>query len=772
MGTKFLASSQFFVYLIFSLVLSYVSSAQAAREYIAGAKSYAYGNTLFTKIDDMKAFVSKEYCKGDGVFIGCNLTVSHETYSSPYFYWQGYLDYSRKFIENNEVKYYPVHQQMGYYIFYDCPPQGGWQLFKYETVFVCYRETANDFDCDLCQENRPSLASPPTVGNPILPMGLIKAETETDYINSTGTLSFVRSYRSDEGKWSNNQQLAVINMVIGSGSASAVAGACVPDAGRNYCHPYVAISATNDAAIRRGGRKMRYFSSSQNFKGDVDNQDRLSQILAADGSLSGWTVKNGQNDATETYDASGRIQASRARSGMVTSYFYSDPSTPQEIAPELGLLIRVTDHFGNSMQFTYDQNSNLTHLITPAGDQIIYEYNIYKLLTSVTYPDGRKRSYLYNEAENMKSLRSPLALTGIVDENNSRYATFKYNDGMQAISTEHANGVGKYTLSDGSSQSTVIDPLGTVRKYNYSDSALGKRRFTGITQPTPNGTGSVTSRYYYDANANISSMTDFKGVVTNYVYDMARNLETSRVEAAATPMARTIKTEWHPLYRLPAKISESKRLTSFRYDDNGNLISRSVQATSDVSGAAGFNATLIGLPRTWGYSYSESGQLLTVKGPRTDVNETTTYSYDEKGNLSKVTNAANHVTSFSDYDANGWVGKITDPNGQETVLAYSPRGWLTSRTVAGETTTFTYDGVGQITAVTFPDGSQVNYIYDAAHRLTSINDGLGNNVVFTLDPMGNRVAEAVTDSAGVLTTKIQRVYTTTNFLKQQTGGLQ
>ena len=37
-----------------------------------------------------------------------------------------------------------------------------------------------------------------------------------------------------------------------------------------------------------------------------------------------------------------------------------------------------------------------------------------------------------------------------------------------------------------------------------------------------------------------------------------------------------------------------------------------------------------------------------------------------------------------------------------TTLTYHPRGWLTTRTVGGEQTTYDYDGVGQLTKVTLP----------------------------------------------------------------------
>ena len=48
-----------------------------------------------------------------------------------------------------------------------------------------------------------------------------------------------------------------------------------------------------------------------------------------------------------------------------------------------------------------------------------------------------------------------------------------------------------------------------------------------------------------------------------------------------------------------------------------------------------------------------------------------------------------------------------------------------------EATLFDYDNVGQLTKVTSPDGSYVQYSYDSAQRLWKINDGLGNRTSAT-----------------------------------------
>jgi YD repeat-containing protein len=243
---------------------------------------------------------------------------------------------------------------------------------------------------------------------------------------------------------------------------------------------------------------------------------------------------------------------------------------------------------------------------------------------------------------------------------------------------------------------------------------------------------------------------------------LTRDLEISRTEASGTPLARTINTQWHPQYRLPTQIAEPGRTTSFNYDNNGNLLTKTIAAN--------------GNNRTWTYTYNTNGQITTITGPRTDVVDLTTYAYDGSGNLASITNALNQITTFSNYDANGRVGLITDPNGATTTLSYSLRGWLTSKVVTAgnivQTTSYSYDKTGQLVQVTLPDNTTMAYTYDPAHRLTNIKDSLGNSINYTLDLMSNRVGETVTDPNGVLTSQVSRVYDSLNRIQQVVGAEQ
>lgn len=211
------------------------------------------------------------------------------------------------------------------------------------------------------------------------------------------------------------------------------------------------------------------------------------------------------------------------------------------------------------------------------------------------------------------------------------------------------------------------------------------------------------------------------------------------------------------------------------------LCKRVQQATTDETGASGFAATPVGAQRVWTYTYNVDGQVLTADGPRTDVNDVTTYTYYaagdtevpqryRRGDLHTVTNALGHVTTYSSYSANGQPLVVIDPNGTVTTLTYDLRYRLTSRTVGDEQTTFEYWPTGLLKKTTLPDGSYLQYTYDIAHRLTDISDSEGNVIHYTLDALGNRTKEELFDPSSALSRTSRQVFNVLGRVSEQIGA--
>jgi len=565
----------------------------------------------------------------------------------------------------------------------------------------------------------------------------------------------------------------------------------------------ILVDGSNVMVYRPGGEALRYVPNGSSWVTDADTSDRLTELQDPPGTRTGWQLLVASSDELETYDASGKLLTIQSRSGLTQTLAYSDGTSgldggfvldangsPTAKVLPAGLLIRASDNFGRVLAFGYNDLSRTVKVTDPAGNIYRFAY-VGAMLASITFPDNKVRTYVYNESANTGGANLPTALTGIVDENGARFATFKYDSQQRAVSTEHALGALLYTFSYATGSTVVTDPLGTGRTYGFQ-TILGAFKNTGITGPACPACGPAAQTF--DANGNVSSRTDWNGNVTNYGYDLARNLETSRTEAFGTPQARTISTQWHATLRLPVRLAEPLRITSYVYNGDGGascgfkadgatlvpgvLCSKTIQPTTDATGAAGFGATPAGTPRTWSYSYNTNGSMLTMDGPRIEVGDVTTYTYyanndldlGKRGNVATITNALGHTTQVTAYDAHGQPLTIADPNGLATTLTYDARQRLTSKSVGGELTSYSYDGAGQLAQVTLPDGSSLTYSYDAAHRLSGMADNLGNRIAYTLDVMGNRKKEEVFDPANSLAQTRSRVFNNLNRLAQELGA--
>jgi len=526
------------------------------------------------------------------------------------------------------------------------------------------------------------------------------------------------------------------------------------------------LSGRTGAYVYRPDGSLLFFAESGGaFACGCEVSDTLAWAFDGFGNKTGWLYTTVGSDQ-ELYNLSGQLQ-SVTHGGAAQTLTYSAN----------GYLASVSDAFGHTLTFNWDASTQrrITSIVDPAGGTTSFTYDTKNNLASVTYPDTRQVTYLYE----LTGSTQVNLMTGRTDENATRYATWGYTSSL-VTSSQLAGSADSYSFTYNSNGSrVVVDPLGTSRTYTTAFVG-GQRRYTGVNSLC-SGCGE-SSAVSYDTNGNSASRTDFNGNLTCYGYDLSRNLETVRVEgfaagstcpanlAAYTPVAgtrqRKIITAWATAFSLPSQIVESNRTTSFSYDANGNLLTKTITDTSVTPN----------LSRTWTYTYDSYGRMLTAKGPRTDVDTTTTYTYYtcttsyQCGQLQTITDAVGNVTTYNSYNAHGQPLTITDPNGVVTTLTYDARQHLTSRQVGSEMTTFSYWPTGLLKQVTLPDSSYLFCTYDNAHRLTQIGDGLGNKIVYTLDAMGNRTAENTYDPSAVLHRTHTRVINALNQLYQDVNA--
>jgi len=569
------------------------------------------------------------------------------------------------------------------------------------------------------------------------------------------------------------------------------------------------------------------------WAGRNDKSESLIELTSG-GITTGWRYVDAA-DTVELYDDTGRLQSITTKAGLVTTLTYSDGSTPVSVAPASGLLIKVQDWTGRALELRYDAHSLITQMIGPDGEVTEYRYDKWKRLAFVDRPgvSPSTRGYLYNEPGYAAGSNSYWErLTGIVDENGNRYASYKYDASGRAYEEWHGNAnANKLTLvfsgnyMTATSWTRTTDALGQTRRKKFAAvngilRDAGEDRCANATCSSVIASTSVT----YDANGNRDQATDYGGTVTDYSYN-TRGLETQRIEAATATgpgsAKRTTQTDWHSTLNVPTEkrtydaASALQARTQWAYNVRGQVTATCELDPADTAAIAYTCSASTAPPagakvRRTVMTYCESGGvtagtcplvglLLSVNGPRatTDpgmggLDDLTTYTYRQtedptcasagacsyrKGDLWKVTNALGQVAETVSYDKNGRITQAKDANGTLSDFTYHPRGWLLTRTVRANasglpstddaTTALAYDAVGNVTRVTQPDGSYLDYGYDTAHRLVSVTDNLGNALDYCpggagtadcLDGAGNRRVEETRTGASAVTRTLRRTY--------------
>ena len=505
------------------------------------------------------------------------------------------------------------------------------------------------------------------------------------------------------------------------------------------------------------GRAEPFTCSNGACSGDADTRLRL----APDDS--GYTLAN-PDGTTERYDLAGKLLTQINRAGRVTAYNYDATSR----------LSLVTDPDGHTLAIAYDTANRIATVANSAGEAVGYAYDSANNLIRVNYPDGTARIYHY------ENTAFPHHLTGIslVDTGGAtaRYATFAYEATGKAISTEHAGGVERFTLQyDSDTQTTVRDAANTTEIITFATNLGVKKLVSDLNQ----GDGK-TLEQTFDAQNNLTCKKEPDGRVTRYGYNstnqrtfMTEGLAGDCANSQATAATRTASYQYlsanlnlPTVIESPSLNTGSTKRTTITY--SGNVPVTITQSGFTPAGAAVTRSVALG--------YNSFGQVISIDGPRLDVNDVTALAYNECttgggcGQLKSITNAAGHTTTFNSYDAAGRLLEMTDSNGLVTSYQYDPRGRARFVNRGGRVTEYRYNAAGDVTYVAFPDGRTLAYTYNAARQLTRVTDNAGNRVDYAYDSRGNRTGEFTYDASGTLVRQIEMAFDVRNYLATINAG--
>jgi RHS repeat-associated protein len=446
-----------------------------------------------------------------------------------------------------------------------------------------------------------------------------------------------------------------------------------------------------------------------------DARNNLTQTVDARGTPTTYTYDTQNNlktittisgTATYTYNSAGQVTQMRDEKNNSTSYGYNSIGNRTVITDalghttrydydNLGRVVTTTDALGKLTINAYDNADHLikvTENYTSNGAAPTNEYN---LVTHYAY-DGAGRQTLITDTLNRITVNeydNAGRLFRTIENKHASVTTQNYQNQYNIITAYGYDTFGR--------QIAITDTLGHVTRTSYDNMGRVERTVANYI----NGVYAagapdedIITRYVYDAAGNVTSTFDTLDRETRSFYD-----ELNRVEQTIVNYQDGVYNSGQP---------DQDLTTSYTYDAVGNQ-----QTVTDPLG------------RVTRYDYDALNRVITetrnyIDGvfnpslPAEDV--ITRYSYDAVGNRTRLTDAANHSTSYA-YDALNRV--------------------VTTTNALSGTTLVTYDAVGNQTQIVNPKSQAVTYQYDSLYRLKQSTDAANQSTSYTYDAASNRLTE-------------------------------
>ena len=325
-----------------------------------------------------------------------------------------------------------------------------------------------------------------------------------------------------------------------------------------------------------------------------------------------------------------------------------------------GIPTAILSPDGLATTLTIDAQNHLTAVTYPDDSAYHFEYTADGLMTAETEPNGNRFEHQFDSNGRLMDVLDEEAghwhFDRTVFENGDVVAEVTSGEGNQTTYWDHTYSTGRFT-------STIVSPDGSETQYERSSDGLT------VYKQLPCG---MSLNFSYD----VDPLYKFQ-----YIREMT--------ETTPSGLSKTTLRE--------------KSYQDNNSDDLPDLITETVQVNGKT---ALLQQNVLGSNKT--ITSPEGRVVTTTYDPDTLLTTAlsipglfdTAYGYDTRGRLTSITNNARQTSYI--YNAQGFLGSVTDPKGY--------------------TTSYTYDPVGRVTEVSRPDGSSLGFTYDASGNMTVLTN--------------------------------------------------
>jgi RHS repeat-associated protein len=384
----------------------------------------------------------------------------------------------------------------------------------------------------------------------------------------------------------------------------------------------------------------------------------------------------------------------------------------------------IEDTHGHSITFKHEKavGEYVSSIKDALGRKWEFAHNSKGQLESIKDPDLHKSKYTYNEADDLTQIEDP----------NKNKTELSYSSRNQITEIRHV-------VNGTASKAGTKDVITTFNYERPAKSSLecpsGSSGDTEVVSPngSPEGKANSSSTghktfYCFNARDEVTKTMNQRGGVSTAGYDAASGNLTKYQNPGDTAEGGTVKN-------------------TIAYNPSG--------AATKISDGTGTSTTL-DTTLAYGGGTGNGGQVepSSVRTPYSAPKQKETgahrtfYGYDSSGNVTsarqdKEIEGEGQPEAKLAYNGKGQVTESTDPNGNTTKYEYDAKNDLVKITPPSPAksplgaTTLTYDALDRVH--TAEDGRKViaTYTYDGEDRVTKVEYSDGSSVSFKFDADGN-----------------------------------